>query len=111
MQAHDTYGGEADLDSTSNPDRRVVITLASTTLLAWLGEFVHNAIELPSLTLISPENSIPGVVAALLFGAYFFLPHKRASAAALLVLGLVNFVGGGLSVLPLGLFPLCQGRP
>jgi len=35
--------------------------------LSWLGLFVHNSIELPPLNLLSPENSLPALVTALLF--------------------------------------------
>ena len=35
--------------------------------LSWLGLFVRNSIERPSLNLLGPENSLPALVAALLF--------------------------------------------
>ncbi len=79
--------------------------------MSWLGEVVHNAIELPSLTILSPENSIPGLVAALLLGAYLFLPGQRVAIFLLFGWGLLNMIGGGIiSVLPLSIFPYAPAQ-
>jgi hypothetical protein len=42
--------------------------------LSWLGFFARNSIELPSLNLFSPENSLPALVAVLLFIGWWLLP-------------------------------------
>ena len=82
------------------------MVLAVVTLVSWVGEAVHNAVELPSLSLLSPENSLPAVVAASLLGAYLLLPSKRTAVFGLLSWGLLNLVGGGIiSVLPLSFLP------
>ena len=87
----------------------VAITIA--TLLSWLGEVIHNALELPGLTLLSPEASIPGAIAALLLAAYLFAPYPRAAEWLLLFWGLLGLIGGGiLSVLPLGIFPFTPAQ-
>ena len=88
-----------------NVNRRFAL-LVSFTLLMWLGLYVHNTADLPALTLISPENSIPALVSAILVVAWWFLPWKRAAAVALLGWGLLHLIGGGLlSVLPLAIWP------
>ncbi len=88
-----------------NVNRRFAL-LASLTLLAWLGLFVHNSIDLPALTLVSPENSVPALVSAILVIAWWLLPWKRAAIVALLGWGLLHLIGGGiLSVLPIAIWP------
>ena len=95
----DTY---SCLDQTG----RITVLLALATLFSWLGEAIHNAVELPGLTILSLETSIPGIVAALFFGAYLFSPFTRLSLGLLLGWGLLNLVGGGIiSVLPLNVLP------
>src|SRR5947209_11580398 len=90
---------------------RITVMLALATMLSWFGEAVHNAVELPGLTILSLENSIPGIVAALLFGAYLLSPFKRASVGLLLGSGLLNLVGGGIiSVLPLNFLPFAPAH-
>jgi hypothetical protein len=80
--------------------------LVSLTLLAWLGMFIHNTADLPALTLVSPENSVPALVSAILVIAWWLLPWKRAATVALLGWGLLHLTGGGiLSVLPLAIWP------
>ena len=88
-----------------NVNRRFAL-LVSLTLLAWLGLFVHNTADLPTLTLLSPENSVPALVSAILVIAWWLLPWKRGAAIALLGWGLLHLIGGGiLSVLPLAIWP------
>src|SRR2546426_10949228 len=84
----DTY---SRLDQTG----RITVLLALATLFSWLGEAIHNAVELPGLTILSLETSIPGIVAALFFGAYLFSPFTRLSLGLLLGWDLLNLVGGG----------------
>jgi len=87
------------------------VSLALTTMFSWLGEVVHNAVELPLLTVLSPENSIPGIIAAILFGTFLFSPFIRASAALLFAWGVFNLVGGGIvSVLPLSFLPFAPAQ-
>ncbi len=71
--------------------------VAALLALSWFGLFVHNAIELPSLNLLSPENSLPALVAVLLFVGWWLLPTRRLAAALLLVWGLLHLVGVLLS--------------
>jgi hypothetical protein len=74
--------------------------------LSWLGLFAHNSIELPSLTLLSPENSLPALVAVLLFVGWWLLPTRRLAAALLLVWGLLHLVGGAIvTVIPFSFLP------
>jgi hypothetical protein len=86
-----------------NQQFRLVVALAA---LSWLGLFIHNAIELPALTVLSPENSLPALVTTLLVVSWLLLPWKRAAAVVLLGVALAHLVGGGIiSVLPLSFLP------
>ena len=81
----------------------VVAILAA---LSWLGEVLHNAVELPQLTLLSPENFLPGLVSVLLFLIWWRAPAKRAPAAVLFLWAAIHLVFGAiLSVLPLPILP------
>jgi hypothetical protein len=87
-----------------NVNRRFAL-LVSFALLAWLGLFVNNTADPPALTLVSPENSVPALVSAILVIAWWLLPWKRSATVALLGWGLLHFICGILSVLPLGIWP------
>lgn len=80
--------------------------IAAFTALSWLGEIIHNRIELPGLSPLSPENSLLALIAIALFLAWWLLPTSRAPTFLLLGLGLIHLIGGGiLSVLPLKFLP------
>lgn len=80
--------------------------VAALLTLSWLGLFVHNFIELPSLTLLSPENSLPALVAVLLFAGWWLLPPRRFAAVLLLIWGLLHLVGGAIvTVMPFSFLP------
>ncbi len=83
---------------TADRSRGLVAALLA---LSWLGLFIHNPIELPSLNLLSPENSLPALVAVLLFIAWSLLPTRRLAAGLLLIWGLLHLVGGAIvTVIP-----------
>ena len=85
---------------------RQVGIVAALTALSWLGEVVHNAYELPKLTLLSPENSLPGLVSLILFLVWWLLPNKRLGAILLLVWGTLHLVGGAIiTIIPFGFLP------
>jgi hypothetical protein len=76
------------------------------TLLSWLGEYVHNLFELPNLTILSPENSIPALISLALFTVWWRAPARQAAGLLLLIWGLLHLVGGGIiSVIPFGFLP------
>jgi hypothetical protein len=97
--------------STLALNGRFAVAIAIATVLSWLGEVVHNALELPGLTVLSPEASIPGAIAALLLSVYFFSPYTRVALWLLLSWGILGLIGGGiLSVLPIGIFPFSPAQ-
>jgi hypothetical protein len=97
--------------STLSSNGRFAVAITIATVLSWLGEVVHNALELPGLTVLSPEASIPGAIAALLLAVYLFAPYTRVALWSLLFWGLLNLIGGGiLSVLLLGIFPFAPAQ-
>ena len=80
--------------------------VAALLALSWLGLFVHNSIELPALNLLSAENSLPALVAVVLFAGWWLLPTRRLAAALLLVWGLLHLVGGAIvTVIPFSFVP------
>lgn len=90
---------------SSAPASRPIALAAGATLLAWLGEYIHNLVELPKLTITSPENSIPGLVFLFLFVGWWCRPGRLAPILIILW-GLLHLAGGAvLTVLPLSLLP------
>jgi hypothetical protein len=81
--------------------------IAAFTALSWLGAFVHNMADLPGLTVLSPENTVPAVILIMLFLAWWKLPNKRLTSLALLawVLFAQFLIGGILSVFSLPFWP------
>jgi hypothetical protein len=79
--------------------------MAGAVVLGWVGMYVHNVADLPVLTLASPENSLPGLVWLVLFGLWWFLPQARWPTAFLIAWGMLNLVGGFLTVFPLPILP------
>ena len=76
------------------------------TFLSWLGEYIHNLLDLPQLTLLSPENSIPALISVALLVAWCLLPSKQLPTLALLIWAFMHLIGGGvLSVLPFPFLP------
>jgi hypothetical protein len=81
--------------------------IATLTLVSWLGEVVHNAFELPQLTLLGPENSLPGLFSLLLFMGWWKQPRGRKVWRWLLIgWAAFHLIGGGiLSVIPFSFLP------
>lgn len=95
----------ASSSTTSSVPRPVGLMLMFT-LLSWLGEYTHNLAELPSLTLISPENSLPALISLALFGVWWLMPFHRTPTVLLLAWALLHLIGGAfVSVMPLGFLP------
>jgi hypothetical protein len=91
--------------ASSAADRPAAL-VALFTALSWLGEYVHNLFELPQLTLLSPENSIPALISLVLFLAWWLTPYRRAAAVLLLAWAILHLAGGAiLSVMPLPFLP------
>jgi hypothetical protein len=79
--------------------------MATFVVLSWLGIYVHNRFELPQLLLWSPENSIPALISALLFLAWWQMSSKSAPTIALLGWGIVQLAGAILTVIPFDFLP------
>jgi hypothetical protein len=93
-------------EPTTPTTHRCIGWVAAFTLLSWFGEFVHNRADLPLLSLLSPENTIPAMITGLLFLAWWLLPLKRTTHVTLLSWAWLNLIGGGiLSVLPFPFWP------
>ena len=94
------------LSSTTSASRPPVGLMLMFTLLSWLGEYTHNLAELPSLTLISPENSLPALISLALFGVWWLMPFNRTPTVLLLAWSLLHLIGGSfVSVMPFGFLP------
>jgi hypothetical protein len=81
--------------------------IAAFTFLSWLGGYIHHRVELPQLTLWSPEHIVPIVTSIALFLAWSWLPYKRLTTLALLGWALFPqfLLSGVLSVLPFDFWP------
>jgi len=99
----------SSLTSTSSASatlRRPVGLMLLFTLLSWLGEYVHNLFELPNLTILSPENSIPALISLVLFTVWWRAPARQAAVLLFLTWALLHLLGGGIiSVIPFGFLP------
>lgn len=85
---------------------RPIGLVAAFTVLAWLGEYVHNLFELPQLTLLSPANSIPAFIFLILFAGWWLLPYKRITAILIIVWAILHLVGGAIvTVIPFPFLP------
>ena len=99
------YWATVNKTSSLTADRSLGL-VAALLALSWLGLFVHNSIELPSLNVLSPENSLPALIAVLLFAGWWLLPTRSLAAALLLVWGLLHLVGGAIfTVIPFSFPP------
>jgi hypothetical protein len=84
--------------------RRLATILA--VAIAWLGLWTHEFYRMPSALGLTPDGSLPLLIIALgLFIWWLRTADKRAATWALLIYGLINGVGGFLSVLPLSFLP------
>ena len=79
--------------------------MAGAVALAWLGMYVHNVADLPNLTLLSPENVVPGAVWLVLLILWWAVPGSAWPTGLLLAWGTLNLVGGFATVLPLPILP------
>lgn len=87
-------------------DKLNVAWIAAFAALSWLGEYIHNRIELPGLTFFSPENSLIAIVTVTIVLLWLFLPSRKITGILLLTLGLVHLVGGAIiSVIPFKFLP------
>lgn len=85
--------------------RRWVGWIAASTALAWLGFYLHNVADLPGQSLFSPETGLPTLVTVALFLACWRFPSQQGTMWLLFGWGLLNLIGGGLSVVPLPFLP------
>lgn len=85
--------------------RRWASWIAASTALAWLGFFIHNVAELPGQSLFSPETGLPTLVTLVLFLAWWCFPARQGALWLLFGWGLLNLLGGALSVLPFPFLP------
>jgi hypothetical protein len=71
---------------------RTLVVLAFFTFLSWLGMMLHNAQELPQLTLLSPEEFYPTLIYVVLLLGSIFLPWRRTIILLLLGLALMRLI-------------------
>jgi hypothetical protein len=84
---------------------RQVGLVAGAAALSWLGEYIHNQIALPQLTLLSPANSLVALGAILLFLAWWLLPYKSLTITLLLTWGVLNLAWAIVTILPTNFLP------
>jgi hypothetical protein len=86
--------------------RRSAVLMLIFLAISWLGEYVHNLFELPTLTALSPENSLPALVSLALFAAWWLTRFNRALTLLILAWGTLHLIGGAiLSVIPFPFLP------
>lgn len=90
---------------TDTLDRPGSWWVAAATALAWLGFFIHNIADLPGQSLLSPETGLPTLVYLVLFLSWWRFPSRRVALWLLFGWGVLNLIGGGLSVIPFPFLP------
>lgn len=81
---------------------RQASVVAASVSLSWAGMYLHNLVDLPGITFVSPENLLPAAISLLLFLLWYRWPNWMLTSILLLVLGLLQLIGGALfSLLPL----------
>jgi hypothetical protein len=74
--------------------------------ISWLGEYIHNLFELPNLTVLSPENSLPALVSLALLAGWWLTRFNRVLTLLILAWGSLHLIGGAvLSVIPFPFLP------
>ena len=91
--------------SASRERARRTTWLALFTVVSWLGLFAHNEVDLPQLTPLSVENSVPALVSVALLLAWWQLRGARPAALAMLTWSSLNLVGAVVTILPLPFLP------
>lgn len=92
--------------TNTKTDSRTLFAFSFLIFLSWLGMMLHNAQELPQLTLLSPEELYPTLIYVALMLAYIRLPRKRVTLQLILGWALLHlFVGGILTVIPFPFLP------
>jgi hypothetical protein len=90
------------MSNTSNHVQRI----GAFTLLSWLGACIHNRLELPHLTLLSPENSMTLLISVMLFLVWWKFPTNRTTTLLLLGWAFLHLIVGGIiSVIPFAFLP------
>lgn len=85
---------------------RMIVWVAIATILAWLGEYIHNRVELPQPTFLSPENSLPALIFLILFIGWVLLPYKRVMAVLMILWAMLHLTGGAvITVIPFPFLP------
>ena len=80
----------------------IIVTL----VIAWLGLWIHEFYRVPAAFGLTPDASLPLLAIAGALLAWRLLARRiRTATTALLVYGIINCVGGVLSVLPLPFLP------
>ena len=80
--------------------------IAGFAFLSWLGMMIHNAIELPQLTILNPQIGLPTLVYIILVLGWWRAAPKRVWAIALLSWALLHLlVGGIITVIPFSFLP------
>ena len=91
---------------TANSVRRSAGLMFIFLTISWLGEYIHNLFELPTLTVLSPENSLPALVSLVLLAAWWLTRFNRVVTLLILAWATLHLIGGAiLSVIPFSFLP------
>ena len=94
------------MSETKDRVERLRFIIILTVALAWVGLWMHEFYRVPSALGLTLDASLPLlVIAAALLVWWLRAENKRGPTLALLSYGLINAIGGFLSVLPLPILP------
>lgn len=89
---------------TGRAAAQVAVGVAATAL-AWTGFLVHNLVDLPGQTVLSPESLFPSSIWTIALVLWLAPATRVGGAWMLLAWAVINLVGGAVSVLPLSVLP------
>jgi hypothetical protein len=94
------------ISETKDRVERLRFIIILTVALAWAGLLTHELYRVPSALGLTLDGSLPLLaIAAALLVWWLRAANKRGPTLALLIYGLINAIGGFLSVLPLPFLP------
>ena len=76
-----------------------VVWIAFFVFVSLAGLLFHNS-DLPNLTPLSPENSVPSIISIALFILWWMKKNQQSARILLLIWAILNLIGGLLSAIP-----------
>jgi hypothetical protein len=95
--------------SIGSGDEKMMVSavdrIVAATVISWVGLWIHEVHRVPGVLGLTPDGSLPMLLIATGLGVRWVRARSASAATGLAIYGVVNLVGGWISVLPLGWLP------